>query len=201
MEYLDTCVRNGSVRTPWRLLHGAALGLAYLHERNIVHCNLQSSSILVGSDGLAKLADLGYCGSLSKPTLFFSRTVRIGSMRWQAPERIQSLERETASDVFSFGLCILHVLTEMIPWSKSRGIPSKKSRRFGTLVNKMAGVALHSSTKMHASLPSECAVSIRTSALHCRRLFDCSSISLQGSHQRQQRPSRSLSLSWTRMCI
>ncbi|OWZ16906.1 Serine/threonine protein kinase [Phytophthora megakarya] len=46
-----------SALNPWQFVHQAALGLAYLHECNIVYGNLCNDSIPVGGDGLAKLAD------------------------------------------------------------------------------------------------------------------------------------------------
>ncbi|KAG3012907.1 hypothetical protein PC120_g13601 [Phytophthora cactorum] len=67
--------------TMWKWMHEAALGLEYLHKRNVIHGNLRCSSILVGSDGMAKLSNIGLSGSMS---VTFSRAVI--AARWQAPE-------------------------------------------------------------------------------------------------------------------
>lgn len=43
----------------WTKLHEAALGLLYLHERGIVHCDLKCNNIVVGIDKKAKVTDFG----------------------------------------------------------------------------------------------------------------------------------------------
>ncbi|KAE8969126.1 hypothetical protein PR001_g27593, partial [Phytophthora rubi] len=50
-EYANTlCEYSFGEGTPpsrWKYLHGAALGLAYLHERGIIHGDLRCSNILI----------------------------------------------------------------------------------------------------------------------------------------------------------
>lgn len=102
----------------WKFIYEAALGLQYLHERNIVHGNLQCKNILIGSDGVAKLANF----SLSEvardhpnPTAF------VAAMRWRAPELLPITRTEPTfeSDVYSLGLCILEAMTKKQPWGDS----------------------------------------------------------------------------------
>ncbi|OWY99328.1 Serine/threonine protein kinase [Phytophthora megakarya] len=64
VEYLSACEKRGEKKTPWKYLHEAALGLAYLHERKIVHGNLCSNSILVGTPLFA--CEYASNGSLDK---------------------------------------------------------------------------------------------------------------------------------------
>ncbi|KAG7382131.1 hypothetical protein PHYPSEUDO_005207 [Phytophthora pseudosyringae] len=52
-------VSGDSKQQRWKLLHQAALGLAYIHSKGIVHGHLKLSNILVGADGQAKLSDFG----------------------------------------------------------------------------------------------------------------------------------------------
>ncbi|GMF26956.1 unnamed protein product [Phytophthora fragariaefolia] len=111
----------------WKCLHEAALGLEYLHERKIIHGNLQCNSILIGSDGLAKLpnrdsnpgrvgeSNFGLCSSTKKFEHAPSR--QIGSMRWLAPEVLKGKPPSFASDVYSLGTCILEAMAREKPWS------------------------------------------------------------------------------------
>ncbi|EGZ29091.1 hypothetical protein PHYSODRAFT_470129, partial [Phytophthora sojae] len=88
-----------------RLLHQTALGRDYIHEKGVVHGDLKLNNILVGADGLAKLADFGLstmrsCSTRSKGELV------TGALRWSAPECLT--RRPTfASDVDSFAMCII----------------------------------------------------------------------------------------------
>ncbi|GMF12404.1 unnamed protein product [Phytophthora lilii] len=101
----------------WTLLYQAALGLEYLHERGIIHGDLRCSNILIGSDGLAKLTNLGW--SLSTTTSGLDRrSTTVGSMRWQPPEVLKCERLSFASDIYSLGMCIVESVTRKMPWDR-----------------------------------------------------------------------------------
>lgn len=100
--------------TIWKYLDEAALGLEYLHERGIFHGNLRCSNMLIGSDGMAKLFNLGLSGSIKRPGRASSGVV-VGSMRWQPPEVLGGKMPSFASDVYSLGMCIVEAATGKIP--------------------------------------------------------------------------------------
>ncbi|KAE8896695.1 hypothetical protein PF005_g17229 [Phytophthora fragariae] len=100
--------------TTWKYLHGAALGLEYLHERGIVHGDLRCSNILIGADSVAKLSNFALSDPMKRPTS--STSPLIGSSRWQAPEVLRGEMSSKESDVYSLGLSILEAVTGMIPW-------------------------------------------------------------------------------------
>lgn len=116
-EYLSSC--DAEHRAPWKLLLGAALGVQYLHERRIIHGNLRGCNILVGSDGLAKLADFRLsrstrvCEPGALPTC-------VSPMRWRAPENLNGERASFASDVYALGLCIAEALTGKPPWANAK---------------------------------------------------------------------------------
>ncbi|KAG1692151.1 hypothetical protein DVH05_025771 [Phytophthora capsici] len=92
-----------------RMLHTAALGLHYLHAHNIVHADLRCCNILVDSEGIVKLADFGF-DSL-KTTTRLSDT-----SRWMAPECLSGEASTFASNVYSFAMCAIEVVSGEIPW-------------------------------------------------------------------------------------
>ncbi|EGZ30248.1 hypothetical protein PHYSODRAFT_391381, partial [Phytophthora sojae] len=98
----------------WRLLHGAALGLQFLHEKKIVHGDLKCNQILVTEEKTAKLTDFGFSFALmeSKPT------TSTGAVRWKAPEllRSESCSLTFESDVYSFGMCVVEAVSGNVPW-------------------------------------------------------------------------------------
>ncbi|RLN90387.1 hypothetical protein BBJ28_00016332 [Nothophytophthora sp. Chile5] len=109
---LDYYLREGNNRVQvWGLLHEAALGLRWLHSRGVTHADLKCDNILVTADGRAKLADFGLscvqeCSG-GKP---------VGALRWKAPECLRGSGPTFASDVYSFGMCILEAVSAKFPW-------------------------------------------------------------------------------------
>ncbi|KAE8914333.1 hypothetical protein PF002_g27170 [Phytophthora fragariae] len=80
--------RSDNKKKIWTMLHEAALGLDYLHKKGFTHGHLKLSNILVGTDGQAKLADVGLnamrrYSALSKK---FPDAVAKDDLRWRAPE-------------------------------------------------------------------------------------------------------------------
>ncbi|KAG3107610.1 hypothetical protein PI124_g14956 [Phytophthora idaei] len=101
----------------WRLFYSAALGLRYLHDKNIVHGDLKCNNILVEptKDGKkAKICDFGF--SYVRDRSQMSAKAKTQTIRWQAPEVLMPFDQEEhdheynprfASDVYSFGMCII----------------------------------------------------------------------------------------------
>ncbi|KAH9842886.1 kinase-like domain-containing protein [Rhodofomes roseus] len=106
------------------LLWGAAGGLAYLHDKDIVHGNVRCSNILVSSKGEALLCDFGMAkvvGDINSTPATTTLT-RSGSTRWLAPELIfeDTVQITTACDVWSFGMTMLELFTMREPWAEKR---------------------------------------------------------------------------------
>ncbi|KAE9178511.1 hypothetical protein PF002_g28056 [Phytophthora fragariae] len=137
-EYANTLCEysfgEGKPPSRWKYLHGAALGLAYLHERGIIHGDLRCSNILIGSDGLAKVSNFGLTESVKE-----SNSVRVvGSIRWQSPEVLKGYPPSRESDVYSLGMCILEAESGQKPWSSySEGTATYFVRRSRELVWRM----------------------------------------------------------------
>ncbi|RLN45571.1 hypothetical protein BBJ28_00003225, partial [Nothophytophthora sp. Chile5] len=104
----------------WRSLYGAALGLQYLHKRGIVHADLKGNNILVCEDGTVKLSDFGLSvfANRVEPSAG-SETGVLSAVRWKAPECLNGAAPTFASDVYSFGMCIIEAITGEFPWGKS----------------------------------------------------------------------------------
>ncbi|KAF4132531.1 Protein tyrosine kinase [Phytophthora infestans] len=100
-----------------RMLHDAALGLHYLHTRNVVHMDLRCSNILVDSQDVVKLADFGLSSLKSTENLNDATITQteIGS-RWMAPECLSGETPTFASNVFSFAMCAIELVSGELPW-------------------------------------------------------------------------------------
>ncbi|OWZ03248.1 Serine/threonine protein kinase [Phytophthora megakarya] len=93
----------------------AAIGLRFLLESKVVHGDLKCNNILVDGD-TAKICDFGFSYVRERSDSLQAQTKQI---RWKAPEAImpldQNLNPRFASDVFSFGMCIIEAFLEGEP--------------------------------------------------------------------------------------
>ncbi|CAM8986121.1 unnamed protein product [Rhodiola kirilowii] len=91
-------------------------GLLYLHSLNppVIHRDLKCDNIFInGNQGEVKIGDLGLAGILHK-----SHAARcVGTPEFMAPEVYQEEYNELV-DIYSFGMCILEMVTFEYPYSE-----------------------------------------------------------------------------------
>ncbi|KAL1674982.1 kinase-like domain-containing protein [Schizophyllum commune] len=110
-------VKNNPTASKQDLLVGAARGVAYLHSRDVPITN-----ILVDDMGHARIADFGMAKIVASVTgENASYTLSKGlNGRWIAPELIRGQEAREASDVWSFGMVVLELMTEKQPYAEQK---------------------------------------------------------------------------------
>ncbi|KAF8168726.1 kinase-like domain-containing protein [Pholiota molesta] len=100
-----------------KLLIEVASGLRYLHQRGIVHGDLRGANVLISKDGTALLSDFGLSKFLEDCGKGMTTTNNINP-RWFAPELLQQHGHvSTHSDVWSFGMVCLELLSGEVPFS------------------------------------------------------------------------------------
>ncbi|KAL3672851.1 hypothetical protein V7S43_002153 [Phytophthora oleae] len=120
-EYLKKWeIEHKSRSDVWRCLCEAARGLEHLHERGIIHGDLKGNNILVGGDYQVKLTDFGL-STVAKKLKWTGGAGTGGAIRWKAPERLGGYDRgpSFASDIYSFGMCIIEAVTGNFPWREN----------------------------------------------------------------------------------
>ncbi|XP_057535845.1 proline-rich receptor-like protein kinase PERK15 [Amaranthus tricolor] len=111
-----------SWETRLKIAVGAAKGLAYLHEDchpKIIHRDIKASNILIDDEFEAKVADFGLA-KFSFDTDTHVSTRVMGTFGYLAPEYASSGKLTEKSDVFSFGVVLLELITGRRPVDKAR---------------------------------------------------------------------------------
>lgn len=115
---------QGSPPLSWRqrclIAEGTARGLEYLHGNHHVHRDVKSANILLDETFVAKVSDFGLTRASSKRTSTTMMTERIvGTRAYMAPEALRG-EITPKSDVFSFGVVLLEILSGLPPADENR---------------------------------------------------------------------------------
>jgi serine/threonine protein kinase len=91
-------------------------GLGVLHGKGIVHRDLKPSNLLVGADGLVKLADFGLAKAVEGEDSMLTATGTLaGTGPYMAPEQWQGLDLSSATDVYAMGIIWHELLTGKRP--------------------------------------------------------------------------------------
>ena len=89
-------------------------GLDYLHQSDVVHCDLKAANILTTKTGNVKLSDFGVSLNLRA----MEREIKdvAGTPNWMAPEVIELKGASTKSDIWSLGCTVIELLTGRPPY-------------------------------------------------------------------------------------
>ncbi|KAF8074848.1 STE/STE11/cdc15 protein kinase [Lyophyllum atratum] len=90
-------------------------GLHYLHQSDVVHCDLKAANILTTKNGNVKLSDFGV--SLNLRAVEREKDVA-GTPNWMAPEVIELKGASTKSDIWSLACTVIELLTGRPPYAE-----------------------------------------------------------------------------------
>ena len=116
--------QGGPAAVAIRIAIDALAGLAYVHgvceadgtKLQLVHRDITPGNLLVGYDGVARLADFGLAKSLLTEGSQLTRHGEIlGTPHYLAPELVRGLPATPASDIYGLGAVLYRFLTGIPP--------------------------------------------------------------------------------------
>ncbi|HUB80839.1 MAG TPA: serine/threonine-protein kinase [Bryobacteraceae bacterium] len=122
MEYIegvpiDEYAQGLDLPDKLRLFLKVCEGVAYAHRNLIIHRDLKPSNILVNAGGEPKLLDFGIAKILDRASDQTRTQERVLTPDYASPEQVRGAVQTTATDVYSLGAVLYHLLTGQSPHS------------------------------------------------------------------------------------
>lgn len=107
-----------------RLLRQAASALGYAHKKKIIHRDIKPENLLLTTEGMIKVADLGLAKWVGTESSMMTQSGEMfGSPLYMSPERLKNPEHVDArTDIYSLGGTFYQMITGQAPFQGSAAV-------------------------------------------------------------------------------
>lgn len=105
-----------SVPTVKIICEQMAKALDYVHKNNVIHRDLKPENIMLDGADSYFLTDFGIAKPLGNYTELTESGVALGTLKYAAPEQLDSSNVNHQADIYSFGLIIHELFTGQYPY-------------------------------------------------------------------------------------
>ena len=112
--------KSRSLKKRILLFYYVVMGVGAAHAQNVIHRDLKPENVLVGKDGLPRVADFGMAKQLRSETLQTQTqqgSIK-GTLQYMAPEQLRGYAEkiDERSDIFALGVILCELLTGTRPF-------------------------------------------------------------------------------------
>ena len=112
-----------------RIGRQTSLALEHLHVQGLVHRDVKPGNVMLSSDGVAKLCDMGLARPMMAGATVTETEMVVGTPTYMAPEMAREGELVAASDVYALGLTLYQCLTGKVPLAGTTAVDTLMVRQ------------------------------------------------------------------------
>ena len=144
-------------------------GLSYLHSRGIVHRDMKLENILIGNDGLPRIADFGLSNKKRGSSRFAPGFV--GTTGFAAPEIVKGKSYTDACAVWSVGVMLFTMATwlDLLQFLKDHGLCKETDTEAAAVIARRPTATLAAISNALAGMP--CIAALTQSCLAVKPKF------------------------------
>ncbi|MGA1753846.1 MAG: protein kinase domain-containing protein, partial [Pontimonas sp.] len=116
--------RRLNARQAGEIASEVAAALGFAHEAGIAHRDIKPANILIGSNGVVKVADFGIARLMNGPAeanLTQAGSV-MGTATYFSPEQAQGAQPDPRSDLYSLGIVMYEMVAGTVPFTGENAV-------------------------------------------------------------------------------